>query len=92
MPARRPKTTKRSAKAAPKRRAPKAAKKAKPSKAKSPAKTMKGPAKSARPARPAAAKGPVRAACHAKDPFGDPCQSSPRPGSQYCTIHSYLER
>lgn len=40
----------------------------------------------------ASAKAPVRRACAARDPFGDPCQSSPRLPSKYCTIHSYLDR
>src|SRR5688572_15852183 len=29
--------------------------------------------------------------CIATDPFGDPCQTSPRYGSKYCAAHSHLD-
>lgn len=45
-----------------------------------------------RKAPPVAAPVRQRRICTAQDPFGGPCQSSPRPGSPFCTIHSYLER
>ena len=49
----------------------------------------------AKPAKAAKAKKGAKAEkrhCAATDPFGDPCQSVPRMGSTYCTIHSYLDR
>jgi hypothetical protein len=61
---------------------PKARKAAKP-------KTRKKAAKP-RPRSPPLAV--ARSHCIATDPFGDPCQSARRLPSQYCTIHSYLER
>lgn len=45
-----------------------------------------------RAGKASAAGKPARRGCAAMDPFGGPCQSQPRPGSKYCTIHSYLDR
>lgn len=68
------------ARAAPKKAA-KAAKRAKPKAAKAASKPS---------AKPGAK--PAKTHCAAMDPFGAPCQSIPRYGSKYCTIHSYLDR
>jgi hypothetical protein len=64
--------------------------------AKRPAKRV--PVKAAKPARRAkavrkpATKAPrAHAGCLALDPFGAPCQNTPRVGSRYCGIHSHLE-
>lgn len=72
-----------------KKTAKKAAKKAAPSKTSRKAAKPKA-AKRAAPGK-APAK-PQKAHCAATDPFGQPCQSIPRYGSAYCTIHSYLDR
>ena len=32
-----------------------------------------------------------RIGCAATDPFGGPCQNTPRLGSKYCGVHSHLE-
>lgn len=60
--------------------------------------TRKPAAKAPAPAKPrnVATKGkptPASAAsrgCPASDPFGAPCQNTPRLGSRYCGIHSHL--
>jgi len=33
----------------------------------------------------------TRIRCSATDPFGGPCQNTPRLGSKYCGVHSHLE-
>jgi hypothetical protein len=66
------------------------AKPAKPAAAKGKApKGAKGKASKAKATAPAKHE---KAHCAAMDPFGAPCQSIPRYGSKYCTIHSYLDR
>lgn len=72
----------------------KGAKRAKPSKAARPRAKAKGKAATVAkvPKAAPAARLKQRRPCAAQDPFGGPCQSSPRPGSAFCTIHSYLER
>ena len=93
-------TSKKAARGAPKRSGKPARKATAPKKAarkasKKAPKASKGARKSARPARSAKAPSrPTRSAagtCPALDPFGDPCQNTPRLGSRYCGVHSYLE-
>lgn len=82
--------SKRRAKSAPSRKASAKRTLAKAPATKSKAGTGKPTPRAA--AKPVPAAAPARAHCLATDPFGDPCQSSPRPPSRYCTIHSFLDR
>jgi len=74
---------------------PKARKSKGPSKAKAarPARKAKPANKPRAAAKPAApAKSPAgHTLCAATDPFGGPCQNTPRRPSKYCVIHSYLD-
>jgi hypothetical protein len=94
-PAKRPKPSKKAAK-----KTAKTARKAAPAKARKTAKKAAKPSKkTARRAAPRPAKSPrvpagsaaaPRTVCIALDPFGDPCQNTPRLGSKYCGVHSHL--
>lgn len=77
------KAPKKAARKAPARKAPKATRRP----------ASKAAKKSSRPAaRAKGGKGPdTRIRCAATDPFGGPCQNTPRLGSTYCGVHSHLE-
>lgn len=76
------------------RKSPKAQAKTKGSKKAARKRSLTGQKESgkARPVRAQGADKRNRPACPATDPFGGPCQSTPRPPSRYCTMHSYLDR
>jgi hypothetical protein len=78
------------------KKAAKASKKAAPKGKKAaraaPAKARKAAKAAPRPAAGKAAQAAAapRTVCIALDPFGDPCQNTPRLGSKYCGVHSHL--
>lgn len=83
------KRSKKSSKASKKGKAParKGAKAARRPAAKAAKKASKRPAPLGK-----AGRGPdTRIRCAATDPFGGPCQNTPRLGSKYCGVHSHLE-